>query len=149
MVGSPVVVPPPTELELRRIVSLPARVAGGVLEPGLVDAVIADSRSAPGSLPLVSTAMLESWNQRVGSMVTIESYRATGGVGGAIASLAEGVWTGFDPVEQRLARSMFLRLSGEVGDVNNPVRRAELAPPADAHGVAGARPAGAPAPRHG
>ena len=118
-------------VELRRIVSLPVRVAGGSLEPGLVDVVIADSRAAPGSLPLVSTAMLESWGHRADSIVSIESYRASGGVAGAIAGLAEGVWSGFGSAEQRVARSMFLRLSGAASDANNPVLRTELVPADD------------------
>ena len=129
VVGAPVIIHPPTELELRRIVSFPARAAGVVLEPGLVDEVIADTRAAPGALPLVSTAMLGAWSQRNGSMMTIDGYRAVGGVAGAIATLAEDVWSVLDPAEQRWARSMILRLSGgEETAVNNPVRRAELVP---------------------
>ncbi len=131
MSGSPVIVHPPTELELRRMVSLPARVAGGLLEPGLVDEVIADTRAAPGALPLVSTAMLEAWSRRNGSIITIEDYRVAGGVAGAIATLAESVWTVLDLTERRWARSMILRLSGEDGGVNNPVRRSEMVPIGD------------------
>jgi WD40 repeat protein/DNA-binding SARP family transcriptional activator len=125
--GSQVVVPAPTEPELRRIVCSPARAAGVVLEPGLVDEVIADAGAAPGALPLVSTALLGSWTRRTGSMVTIDGYRAAGGVAGAIATLAEGVWADLDAEEQRPARSMLMRLSvGDAGDLNSPVRREEL-----------------------
>ena len=142
----------PTELELRRIVSLPVRVAGGVLEPGLVDAVIADTKAAPGALPLVSTAMLESWSHRVDTMVRSTAIAPSGGVGGAIASLAEGVWAGFDPARAaRWRRSMLLRLSGEAtkADVNNPVRTQRTRPGiGDDSGAARPRPTGAPTARH-
>jgi WD40 repeat protein/DNA-binding SARP family transcriptional activator len=125
--GSQVVVPAPTELELRRIVCSPARTAGVVLEPGLVDEVIADAGAAPGALPLVSTALLGSWTRRTGSTVTIDGYRAAGGVAGAIATLAEDVWANLDTEEQRQARSMLMRLSvGDAGELNSPVRREEL-----------------------
>ena len=127
MHGSQVVVPPPTELELRRIVSSPARAAGVVLEPGLVDEVISNTGTAPGALALVSTALLESWTRRTGSTVTIDAYRAAGGVAGAIATLAEDAWANLDPEEQEQARSMLMRLAvGDAGDLTSPVGRDQL-----------------------
>ena len=127
--GSQVVVTPPTELELRRIVSFPVRTVGGLIEAGLVDQVVADAGAAPGALPLVSTALLETWYRRTGTTMTLEAFRAAGGVSGAIATLAEDVWGGLDSAEQRRTRSIFLRLAGSgTADVGYPVRRVELAP---------------------
>ena len=150
IVGSPVVVPPPTELELRRIVSLPARVAGGVVGAG-------SRRRGDRRLAVPLRDRCRSCRRRCSSRGAIgstrwsriESYRASGRGRRGDRRLGRGrVEPASTPVEQRLARSMFLRLSGGGGDVNNPVLRAELRPRRRRHGVAGARPAGAPAPRH-
>ena len=52
--------------ELRRAIELPAQRAGLRVERDLVDALIADVEGEPGALPLLSTALLELWQQRDG-----------------------------------------------------------------------------------
>jgi hypothetical protein len=46
-----------------RAIELPATRAGLLVEPELVDALIADFEGEPGALPLLSTALLELWQQ--------------------------------------------------------------------------------------
>jgi DNA-binding SARP family transcriptional activator/class 3 adenylate cyclase/WD40 repeat protein len=109
--------------DLRRAITEPARRAALALEGGLVDAVCADAGSEPGALPLVSTAMAETWARRVdGVTLTIAGYRDAGGVHGALARLADDVYGGLDEEVQALARPLFLRLA-EPGEGNDDVRR--------------------------
>ena len=46
--------------------SCPARRAGLRVEPGLVSALVDDVADQPGGLPLLSTALLELWQERSG-----------------------------------------------------------------------------------
>ena len=126
--SAPVIVAEPTETELRRMVLLPARAAGRTLEPDLVHRVIADARGAAGVLPLVSTAMAETWGRDDGSTLMLAAYRAAGGVAGAVAALAEQAWSGLDAAEQFQAKGLLLRLSSSGdGDLASPVSVDELA----------------------
>jgi DNA-binding SARP family transcriptional activator/energy-coupling factor transporter ATP-binding protein EcfA2 len=108
--------------ELRRAVQLPARRAGLRLEPGLAEAMIAEVAEEPGGLPLLSCALLESWQQRQGRTLTLAAYRQAGGVRGAVARLAERAWLGLDPEQQAVARRILLRLAGP-GEGEAVVRR--------------------------
>ncbi|UCE00253.1 MAG: hypothetical protein JSV42_05890, partial [Chloroflexota bacterium] len=47
--------------ELRRAIEEPARWGAWEFEPGLVDLILRDIRDQPGSLPLLSHALLETW----------------------------------------------------------------------------------------
>ncbi len=114
--------------EIRRTIELPARHAGLVLESGFADAVIADVSGEPGGLPLLSTALLETWARRRGRSLTLAAYAETGGVRSAVARLADSVYDGLDPADRDIARRMLLRLArpgsdDTVGDVR---RRAPL-----------------------
>ena len=111
-----------TDAELRRAITQPARRAGLTLGDGLVDTVCAEAGPEPGALPLVSTAMAETWTRRDGSTLTLGAYRNAGGVHGALARLADDVYAGLDEGEQALARRLFLRLA-EPGEGTDDVRR--------------------------
>jgi DNA-binding SARP family transcriptional activator/WD40 repeat protein/energy-coupling factor transporter ATP-binding protein EcfA2 len=111
-----------TDSELRRAVVEPARRVGLVLEEGLADAVCRDAAGEPGALPLVSTALLETWVRREGDALTIAGYEDAGGVRGALARLAEDAYARLGADEQALARRMFLRLAAP-GEGNDDVRR--------------------------
>jgi WD40 repeat protein/transcriptional regulator with XRE-family HTH domain len=115
--------------ELRRAIEEPARRGGWELEPGLVDLLLQDigvhgtSEPEPGALPLLSHALLATWERRRGSTLTLEGYRASGGVRGAIAETAESVFTDqLDQTQQELARDVFLRLT-ELGEGTEDTRR--------------------------
>ena len=108
--------------ELRRAVQLPARRAGLRLEPGLAEAMIGEVTEEPGGLPLLSCALLESWQHRQGRTLTLAAYRQAGGVRGAVARLAERAWQQLDPEQQQTARRILLRLAGP-GEGEAVVRR--------------------------
>jgi WD40 repeat protein/DNA-binding SARP family transcriptional activator len=117
-----VVVGPMDPDELRRAIQLPARRAQLRLEPGLAEAMIGEVAQEPGGLPLLSCALLESWQHRQGRTLTVAAYRQAGGVRGAIARLAERAWLGLDPDQQAVARRILLRLAGP-GEGEAMVRR--------------------------
>ena len=122
------------EAELRRCIQSPLAVGGWHMEPGLVDLIVQDAGAEPGALPLLSHALLETWRRRAGRTLTLEGYRATGGVQGAIAATAEAVFAQFDAEEQGVARRIFLRLTA-LGDGMRETRRrvptGELLPEAE------------------
>jgi DNA-binding SARP family transcriptional activator/WD40 repeat protein len=111
-----------TETELRRAIIEPAARVGLAVEPGLVDAVCADAGGEPGALPLVSTALVETWARREEGTLALAGYLDAGGVRGALARSAEQAFAGFDLAERATARRLFLRLA-EPGEGTDDVRR--------------------------
>jgi WD40 repeat protein/DNA-binding SARP family transcriptional activator len=107
-----VLVGPMRQDELRRAIELPAHRAGLRLEPGLSAAMVEEVADQPGGLPLLSCALLESWQHRHGRTMTLAAYQQAGGVRGAVARLAERAWQQLDPDEQAVARRILLRLAG-------------------------------------
>jgi WD40 repeat protein len=106
-----VLVGPMTDQELRRAITEPARRAGLHLERGLVDAVISEAGQEVGALPLVAHALVETWMRRKGNMMTLEGFRAAGGVGGAISQTADMTFEHrFDDAEKAASKRLFLRL---------------------------------------
>jgi WD40 repeat protein/class 3 adenylate cyclase len=122
-----VLVGPMSQDEQRRAIELPARQAGLVVEPELVQALLADILDQPGALPLLSTKLLELWQHRQGRTLTLAAYHRTGGVRAAVAGLAERAYEKLSPEQRTRARSVLPRLAilGEDGRVAR--RRASLA----------------------
>ncbi len=75
-----VLVGPPDERELRRIITEPASRVGLRVEPALVDLVVAEVRDRPGALPVLSTALVRTWEQRDGDLLSVAAYQVSGGV---------------------------------------------------------------------
>ncbi|MEV8510310.1 hypothetical protein AB0368_36530 [Actinoplanes sp. NPDC051475] len=129
LAGANVPVGPLDADELREVVTGPARRTGVTVERALVAKILADAAGQPGALPLVSHAMLETWRQRRGSVLTAAGYDAAGGVAGAIAQTAESVYARFDAGQREAARQVLVRLvalADGVDDVRRRVSRAEL-----------------------
>jgi WD40 repeat protein/class 3 adenylate cyclase len=100
--------------ELERAISGPAERAGVVLEPGLVAQMVTDVGGEPGALPLLQYALTELFEQRRGSTMTLDGYRAIGGVSGALARRADSVYGELDEDQKEAARQLFLRLTATV-----------------------------------
>ena len=114
-------VKPLTGDSLRQAIEGPAEVAGLRLEAGLVDLLVRDCEGEPGALPLLSHALAETWQRRDGRVLTVEGYRATGEIRGAVARSADRLYVSL-PAEQRpKLRSMLLRLVAPSPD-GEPVR---------------------------
>lgn len=138
MAGSQVLVPQMTAGELRAAVEQPAVRGGWVLEPGLGQAVLDDVADEPGALPLLSTAMLETWQRRRGHSLTLTGYAETGGARRAIATLAEDTLAALPPAQQDVARRLLLRLAAPAAggeDVARPASLRELVVDEDTRSV--------------
>ena len=115
--------------ELRRAIEEPAKHGGWEFESGLVDVLLQDigadgmGQPEPGALPLLSHALLATWERRRGKTFTLDGYRASGGLRSAIAETAESVFTDqLNQQQQELARDVFLRLT-ELGEGTEDTRR--------------------------
>ena len=117
-----VLVGPMRRDELRRAIELPARRARLLVERDLVDVLIADVDGEPGALPLLSTSLVELWQQRDGRRLGMRAYERVGGVRGAVARLAEGAYQRLDPRSRTVARGILVRLAGD-GEGETIVRR--------------------------
>ncbi len=117
---------PMSQEELRRAMEEPARLGGWTFEPGLVDLLLHEVGDEPGALPLLSHALLETWQHRRGRMMTLAGYSESGGVRGAIAHTAERVLHSLKPEGQVIARNIFLRLTELGASTQETRRRASL-----------------------
>ncbi|MFJ2828991.1 AAA family ATPase [Streptomyces sp. NPDC087263] len=115
--------------ELREAVTGPARAVGLELEPGLAELIVRElSADGPrgthdaGVLPLLSHALLATWQRRKAGRLTLAGYRAAGGIQGAVAATAERAWSGLDPAARTAARLLLLRLV-RLGEDTQATRR--------------------------
>ena len=110
-----------TEDGLRAAVEAPARQAGLLIEPGLVDLLVSEVAGTAGALPLLSHALMETWKRREANTLTVEGYAASGGIRGAVAQSAEAVYAGIGPEQRVVLRDFVLRLVSS-GTQGEPVR---------------------------
>ncbi|MEV2221964.1 WD40 repeat domain-containing protein [Nocardia vinacea] len=116
--------------ELAEAITRPAELAGYKLESGLEELVISElcglggDRRAydPGALPLVSHVMAAVWQRRDGTRLTIDGYRAAGGVIGSVAATAEKAWGELTDFQQSIGKQVLLGLVA-VGDDSRDTRR--------------------------
>ncbi|MEV6834495.1 hypothetical protein AB0N17_08255 [Streptomyces sp. NPDC051133] len=120
---------PLTSAELREAVTGPAKAVGLELEPGLAELIVREvSADGPrgahhaGVLPLLSHALLATWQRRKAGRLTLAGYRAAGGIQGAVAATAERAWSGLDPAARTAARLLLLRLV-RLGEDTQATRR--------------------------
>ncbi len=95
---------------VRDVIQRPAREAGLLLEPGLVDLLLRDVDGEPGALPLLSYALRQTWVSREGRTLTVEAYRESGGIRGAVARSAELLYQDLRPEQRGTLRDVMLRL---------------------------------------
>ncbi|KDQ65351.1 transporter substrate-binding domain-containing protein [Streptomyces sp. NTK 937] len=127
--NTPVFIGPMDAYELREAVEQPAELTGLALQPGLVEVLLRDLGADrpeqghdPEALPLLAHALRATWHHREDRTLTVAGYVAAGGVRSAIDSTAESVYSEFDLVEQRMARSLMLHLV-HVGEGTQDTRR--------------------------
>ncbi|WP_449334076.1 nSTAND1 domain-containing NTPase [Streptomyces flavalbus] len=120
---------PLTTTELREAVTGPAKAVGLELEPGLAELIVREvSADGPrgahdaGVLPLLSHALLATWQRRKAGRLTLAGYRAAGGIQGAVAATAERAWSSLDPAARTAARQLLLRLV-RLGEDTQATRR--------------------------
>jgi WD40 repeat protein len=135
-----VVVGPMSEAELRSAILEPAHKAKLDVEDGLVEVLLRDlapasgesvpgAAHAAGTLPLLSHALMTTWERSRRGRLTVADYQASGGIQGAVARTAEEAHEELDAREQELARRIFLRLvhvADDTADTRRRVSRSEL-----------------------
>jgi WD40 repeat protein len=125
--GPRLLVGPMDPLALRRAIEEPAHSCGLELEPGLVGAILGEITERPGSLPLLEHLLLEIWERREGTLLTLGGYTASGGVERALANRADRTYEDLDPRRQAIVRGILLRLIQPGEGTEDTRRRAELA----------------------
>lgn len=123
-----VVLGPMTDGELRQAVVRPAQAAGLVVEPGLVEVLLRDLGT--GGLPLLSHALLTTWQHRNGRVLTVAGYELTGGIRTAVARSAERAYARLSPAAREVARQVLLRMvrvDQEAGATRRALSLAEVA----------------------
>ena len=103
----------PSADDLRRILVEPARAAGFEFESdALVDEVVDTVVGVDGGLALLAFAAARLWERRdiASHTLTTASYRALGGVGGALAHHADATLAALPPQQRALAQIAFCRL---------------------------------------
>ncbi len=135
LMADQVLVGPMSTGELLEAIVYPARAAGLDVEPGLAEILLRDlgiaapddagagvgSNYDAGRLPLLAHALQAAWQQRHGSLLTVDGYQATGGIRHALAATAERAFSQLDSVAQQDARTVFLRLV-RIGDIGEDTR---------------------------
>ena len=85
----------------------------------------AEGAYEPGALPLLSHAMLATWEKSHGGTLTVADYAASGRIRDAVARTAEAAYEALTQPERQLARRLFLHLVHVLDDA--PPTRAMLA----------------------
>ncbi|RKT09228.1 WD-40 repeat-containing protein [Streptomyces sp. 1114.5] len=131
--ASQVLVGPMLPEELRDAVEKPARLAGLRVEQGLVALLLQDLRTRNDerrdtvtALPLLSHALLATWQKRTGRVLTLAGYQASGGIWHAVRQTAEDTYQALAPEEQRAAQQILLQLVHVVDGAEDTRRRAPL-----------------------
>ncbi len=113
---------------LRAVIEKPAEQAGLILEPGLVEILVRDADGR--TLPLLSHALRQVWSRREGRVLTVDGYRASGEIEGAVAMTAEEVFATLSGNGERLLRDILLRLVESSADgavISRRVERTRIA----------------------
>jgi WD40 repeat protein/transcriptional regulator with XRE-family HTH domain len=114
-----VVLGPMTAGQVRDAVVRPALLARAEVDEGLIALLLADlappdrggdAAYEPGALPLLSHAMLATWEHSRGGMLAVVDYQASGGIRNALTQTAEQAYESLTDGQQWLARHLFLRL---------------------------------------
>jgi hypothetical protein len=103
---------PMTREELACAIRKPAKRAHLEFESGLVQRILNDVGDEPGNLPLLEFVLKELWDERRGDVLLNETYDAKGGLQGAVATKADGLFKALSSAEQKILHRVFLRLVG-------------------------------------
>ena len=128
------VVGPMNESELRLAITGPADAAGLSIDDALIGTITSDLDAAggddtAGALPLLSQAMLMTWENRDGDRLTSHGYGLAGGVRHAVQTSADAVYDSLTAAQQALARQILraMTIAGRDGRLTRrPATRADL-----------------------
>jgi basic membrane lipoprotein Med (substrate-binding protein (PBP1-ABC) superfamily)/DNA-binding SARP family transcriptional activator len=113
---------PMTADEIEAAIVEPARRAGVTVEPGLLAGLVADVVDRPGALPLLQYTLTDLFEQRTADELTLEAYRALGGLQVALCRRADEVFSQLDDEQGEIAMQLFVRLV-RLGEGTRDARR--------------------------
>ena len=124
--------------ELRRALVEPAAAAGIRLEPDLIETIMEDVAGQAEPLPLLSEAMVRTWDRRHGDLLTLEAYRLSGELSGALEAAAEECYARMEDQQRRATRHLLVRMAARTatGWVRRPIIRTESEPADDTEDAA-------------
>src|SRR4029453_14929215 len=105
-----ILIGPPSDDELRRIIVDPARRTGCSVDPELVARITADVAGHDAALPLVSAAMAGVWGRRDGDPPRVAAYDEIGGLAAAVQRLGDRALADVGPAGAPAIRDVMLRL---------------------------------------
>jgi len=108
--------------QLRKAIVEPAKQVQLAVEPELVEQILEDVESAPGSLPLLQDALLELWKGRKDNSLQLTTYMQLGKIAGTLDRRATEVYEKLDKEEQAAAKHIFLCLT-RLGEGTEDTRR--------------------------
>jgi WD40 repeat protein/DNA-binding SARP family transcriptional activator len=108
--------------DLEAAIVEPAERAGGMVERGLLTELVREVANEAAGLPSLQFTLYELAERSSGKRLELAAYRELGGIGGAIASRAERLYSLLDGTEHLAVRRMFERLV-VVGPEGEPHRR--------------------------
>ena len=117
-----VAIPAMLPAELEEAIVEPAERVGASVERGLVTELVSAVVDQPAALPSLQFALFELAERSPTRRLTRTSYRAIGGIDGAIASRAESLYSASDERERATIRRLFERLVAVVAE-GAPTRR--------------------------
>ncbi|WUW24255.1 WD40 repeat domain-containing protein [Streptomyces sp. NBC_01463] len=128
--AGPVLLEPMSETELKNAIRRPAASVGLDVDDGLVEVLLTELGAVggpvgttTGRLPLLAHALRATWQQRHGHTLTVDGYRVTGGIKGAVATTADRLYDTLPPRCHEAARWVFLRLVIVGRDADDTRRR--------------------------
>ncbi|AGA91585.1 hypothetical protein Thimo_2887 [Thioflavicoccus mobilis 8321] len=122
---------------LERVIRHPAERVGLQVPDALAEVLLDAAAGQPGDLPLLEFTLQQLWAERAdhGGTLTLDAYRAMGGLEKAIVSRAETTLDRLAPAEREAVPGLFAALV-QVGEARTDLRRrarlAELGEPARA-----------------
>jgi cellulose biosynthesis protein BcsQ len=108
--SSQVLVHPLSAAELREAIEEPARLAGFVFEPGLVDRLLSDVPEGSAALAILQATLKKLWDGQRDGYLTHGSYEALGGMPAVLVAQSEEAAGSLSEQDQAIARTLLLRL---------------------------------------
>ena len=116
--------------QLRQLIEKPLAIAGGTVQPGLLEVLLREVADEPGKLPLLEHTLLALWENRDGQVLTHQAYTEMGRLSGALRNHAERSYSRLkNDTARETAKKILLRLvqPGEGSeDTRRRARKADL-----------------------
>ena len=113
--------------ELRKAIAEPAQQVDLTIEKVLIERMLKDIEGSPGSLPLLEYTLTRLWQEKTDNQLQLSTYERLGGIEGTLDRRATDVYQKFSPVEQQIAKQIFLCLT-QLGEGTEDTRRRVLKP---------------------